>query len=926
MAKNDASDPMDWIIIFLTAVGAVWAYSTGHNIVGTILLFAVWGQFTEMLKNRKRKKDEAYKLPPRPPPRVRARYPREEHEGWPALAEVKAALVTQNGGTPRIGPSLTAASAPDINRSLHQKRMSPEMPPDKELMEILSSNPAQLADVGRSKHSVVTENQKVEQLLTKLTAAAEALEFPAIGVLTVDLFWSIVEARPELSDLLLLAEREANRMRKACDEYDSVAFANLLRKVLSEGADSCLTESTRQKIIRAAAQLPQAGKDLDAPRIVTVIREAAALFLNRSALRQSTSVVIDKDRIRVGRFFSIAFRRTLRVSEDGKDYPLPPGFRKPFPIFRVQDYADKVPQHWLQDGGFFIPMHQREAMYLEFSGFKWHPSAAKVAVGNINAVTGEELTDPIRPHKQDYIVIPDQKWLDGINSQQGRVRQFVAMPLGKGYTIEEQVTDEARFGGIQIGVYEAREGLFPDEDPQALQRRLKELAAREEARKQRKHVQLMPAPMYMPAIPRERRPEEDFEMGLAAGGSIRQQIFEDQYGYQTWDEQSLVRLTIRIVDTVTFKHITGRDAPPTPVSAEHYTKAGLPWLRYYVEHAPTVGPSGILARIRGIRQLDRIKGIQATTAEPAIQIKSEQLRQIEVPTREERISELRQSCDACLRAKQYALGKRQADLLLELSPKDSPGLMIRASCNHRLARFQEAILDASECLEGQATGRMIKDALLLRAKAKYRLNENSTALLDLVKIDEEDPQYIDAKILVTEIVYKFGNYELAVKNADLVLQRSPNHSTALLYRGDSFFRLGEFNRAVSDFERVVTLIPNTKQAGYASEMLKKLKQAAGRDNRTGLEMWEAEIKKAYEAAVSCKRDAPSPQPDGSASFKNAVLVKEFLAERAEILKHKRFLSEKTGKDIGFEYALQDWIANHRANWQEQRRKQRNANE
>jgi hypothetical protein len=33
------------------------------------------------------------------------------------------------------------------------------------------------------------------------------------------------------------------------------------------------------------------------------------------------------------------------------------------------------------------------------------------------------------------------------------VFQFVAMPLGHGYTIEEQITGQAKQGGIQIDVY-----------------------------------------------------------------------------------------------------------------------------------------------------------------------------------------------------------------------------------------------------------------------------------------------------------------------------------------------------------------------------------------------------------------------------------------------------------------------------------------
>ncbi|TMP92648.1 MAG: DUF4032 domain-containing protein [Verrucomicrobia bacterium] len=66
---------------------------------------------------------------------------------------------------------------------------------------------------------------------------------------------------------------------------------------------------------------------------------------------------------------------------------------------------------------------------------------------------------------------------------------------------------------------------------------------------------------------------------------------------------------------------------------------------------------------------------------------------------------------------------------------------------------------------------------------------------------------------------------------------------------------------------------------------------------------------------------PSSQDDQSQFVKNSVLYKEFLAERAEILKHKWIESEKAGKDIGFEKALLDWIVKHRSNWRERRRKE-----
>lgn len=66
---------------------------------------------------------------------------------------------------------------------------------------------------------------------------------------------------------------------------------------------------------------------------------------------------------------------------------------------------------------------------------------------------------------------------------------------------------------------------------------------------------------------------------------------------------------------------------------------------------------------------------------------------------------------------------------------------------------------------------------------------------------------------------------------------------------------------------------------------------------------------------------PPADTDQAEFVKESALYKEFLAERAEILKHKWIESEKAGKDIGFERALLDWIVKHRSNWRERRRKE-----
>jgi hypothetical protein len=58
--------------------------------------------------------------------------------------------------------------------------------------------------------------------------------------------------------------------------------------------------------------------------------------------------------------------------------------------------------------------------------------------------------------------------------------------------------------------------------------------------------------------------------------------------------------------------------------------------------------------------------------------------------------------------------------------------------------------------------------------------------------------------------------------------------------------------------------------------------------------------------------------NGNELLKNSVLYREFQAEREEILRHKWLESEKAGNDLGFEWALMDWIVKHRAKWRKTR--------
>ena len=147
---------------------------------------------------------------------------------------------------------------------------------------------------------------------------------------------------------------------------------------------------------------------------------------------------------------SINFQRTLRIPDDGKKYELPPGLGK-FPIQHVDDFASVLPEEWLIRGGVIIPMHNSEALWIDFRS-NGYPFAIKIGTGKINAITGEKFKRHLNSDPQDYLIIPDQPWIDGYNVDKGVIRQFVAMPLGEGYSAEEQITGSGEYGGIQISV------------------------------------------------------------------------------------------------------------------------------------------------------------------------------------------------------------------------------------------------------------------------------------------------------------------------------------------------------------------------------------------------------------------------------------------------------------------------------------------
>ncbi|MER6136418.1 hypothetical protein [Streptomyces sp. NPDC001815] len=300
----------------------------------------------------------------------------------------------------------------------------------------------------------------------------------------------------------------------------------------------------------------------------------------------------------------VRFIRTLRLPETGT-HALPPGLGD-FPLRRVEDYPDTVPAEWLARGGVMLPVYLREAMWLSFGGTT-EPAALQVGVGKVCAVSGKPWSSRPARDPQNYVVLPRQPWLDGINSGKGTVRQFVAVPLGLGATVEGQVTGEEVWGGVQLQSFPLKEAALHAWRQE--QRRLAEAAARQRSMTATGGYGAaapMAAPMAAPgAMPQPggttgapaAAPRAAAAMGLGVGGSMRQEVYQDDRPLSDWSTTAAGRVFVHLVTPPEWRRITGEAPPPSPVDRAAYTRAGLPWFDYYDQDAADLDPTDALGAV-----------------------------------------------------------------------------------------------------------------------------------------------------------------------------------------------------------------------------------------------------------------------------------------------------------------------------------------
>jgi hypothetical protein len=342
---------------------------------------------------------------------------------------------------------------------------------------------------------------------------------------------------------------------------------------------------------------------------------------------------------------TITFVRTLRIPDDNKTYPLPPGLG-PFPLKHVDDFADRIPAKWKDHGGIMLPMYQSEAMWLQFSVSRAaaqgnYPFAIKVATGKRSALTGEDWSPTLR--EKDYCVAPKQPWLDGYVIDKDTIRQFVAAPLGMGFSAEEQITGKADHGGLQIEVMPMKREVFDRRFPKREEQKTRGgvlrtaslgfngtkgviegvIAETNEYSSTMDFMSLdcergIDGPVACAAA--AAKPD----MGLAPGGRMKQEVFEDPYDFNDWDRSQHGRCFVHLSNSLAWRAITKNDPPTAPRTALEYTRYGLPWFDLYQDGTGLDGTK-LTKELKSVMALGFQKGFSILPENEAVEFKSDQI-------------------------------------------------------------------------------------------------------------------------------------------------------------------------------------------------------------------------------------------------------------------------------------------------------------
>merc|ERR1712154_300087 len=101
--------------------------------------------------------------------------------------------------------------------------------------------------------------------------------------------------------------------------------------------------------------------------------------------------------------------------------------------------------------------------------------------------------------------------------------------------------------------------------------------------------------------------EDEDEMGLAAGGKMKQKIYkDDKENLGKYNVKKVTRVFVNIANGNMWKKITGKVLPKSPLNPQIYKNYGYPWFELYDDKPSLndVQKSDALASIKSIKEIE----------------------------------------------------------------------------------------------------------------------------------------------------------------------------------------------------------------------------------------------------------------------------------------------------------------------------------
>ena len=240
-------------------------------------------------------------------------------------------------------------------------------------------------------------------------------------------------------------------------------------------------------------------------------------------------IAIEDGRINVCGEISLSFQRAGFLTLEGSRHSLNFGALS---ARLVRDYAGSFSESWSTREAVFIPLLADERIWLGFST-RQRSYAIQIAVGEVNAVSGQSWIPGLTASPQNYLVSPPQLHWDGIRRGQDLL-PFDSQSLN---------SDERPAGAWVLLVYAPLgDALGPaqvsefDHDPGKLYDTFRQ--------SDRNHAENHP--------------------------------LQDPFGVDTWSREPLCTVFIVPVTAPRYEEITGVKVPPTRKACEVYTGYRLP--------------------------------------------------------------------------------------------------------------------------------------------------------------------------------------------------------------------------------------------------------------------------------------------------------------------------------------------------------------